>query len=270
MGKFHIAVVQMNSCDDYERNMAKLCGLLAGVGAVDIIVLPEVFSARGDMETYKQSAQPVNGAVIGEIRKISKERKVWILAGTVVEIVNGKTRYNTSVLVNRDGNVAAVYRKIHLFEAILEDGRVIRESDYFDSGSDPVVTDMEVWRAGLSVCYDIRFPEMYRYYSKEGMNLAFVPSDFTQRTGRDHWEVLLRARAIENQCFVIAPNQCGSNHITGVASYGNSMVVGPWGEVLCRAGDEETVLLADLDIEDVAAIRKRIPAQKARRGNVSL
>jgi nitrilase len=117
----------------------------------------------------------------------------------------------------------------------------------------------------MSVCYDLRFPELYRLYTERGARLLFVPSNFTQRTGRDHWEVLCRARAIENQCFVVAPNQCGANPATGIASHGHSVVVGPWGEVLCEAGDDETVLTARLDIGALEATRRRVPALDHRR-----
>ncbi|MCX7933834.1 MAG: carbon-nitrogen hydrolase family protein, partial [Planctomycetota bacterium] len=154
---------------------------------------------------------------------------------------------------------------IHLFEARLEDGRVIRERDLYAPGRKPCLAKAAGWPAGLAICYDLRFPELFRLYAQRGALLFFLPSNFTQRTGRDHWETLVRARAIENQCFVIAPNQCGANPATGVMSHGHSLIVGPWGEILAAAGDEETVIAADLDPELLRRSRHRVPAWQHRR-----
>jgi nitrilase len=193
----------------------------------------------------------------------AKARHAYLLAGSLLERAGEKV-YNTSVLFDRSGAVAATYRKIHLFEARLEDGTRIREAEAYDPGREPVAADIEGWQAGLAICYDLRFPELFRTYAAQGAHLLFVPSNFTQRTGKDHWEVLVRARAIENQCFVVAPNQCGVNPATGVRSHGHSMIVGPWGEVLAAAADEESVILAKLDPADLAATRNRVPALRHR------
>jgi predicted amidohydrolase len=168
------------------------------------------------------------------------------------------------VLFNRDGKIAGLYRKIHLFEALLNSKQKIAESDVFTRGSNPVTVNIEGWVAGLSICYDLRFPELYRQYSKAGAHILFVPSNFTQRTGKDHWEILVRARAIENQCFVIAPNQCGKNEATKIQSYGHSMIVGPWGEILAKASNHETILTVCLNKDDIENTRHRIPALKHR------
>lgn len=264
MTKLRVAVVQMSTGEDVDRNMGQIHALLADIEAVDLIAFPEVFLARGDANTYQRSAQPLDGALVREIIGFARDRNAWILAGSIVELEQN-IKYNTCLLLDPSGNIRARYRKIHLFEAHLENGRVIRETDYFNAGSDPVTAQMqEGWHAGISICYDIRFPELYRHYSDMGVNVLFVPSDFTQKTGMDHWEVLLRARAIENQCFVIAPNQCGVNPVTGIASYGNSMAVGPWGEVLCRAGSDETIFIVELDMDLIESTRARIPVLKHR------
>ena len=173
--------------------------------------------------------------------------------------------YNTSVLFNRSGDIAATYRKIHMFEAQLDNGQAVREADAFHAGDCPVMTDIEGWATGMSVCYDLRFPELFRRYADHLVKLILIPANFTQYTGKAHWEILVRARAIENQCFVVAPNQCGTNPVTGVASYGNSMAVAPWGEILCRAGDSEELLIAELDPEQLTVARSRIPAIQHRR-----
>jgi nitrilase len=154
---------------------------------------------------------------------------------------------------------------MHLFEATLDSGKVIRESDLWQAGTEPVLTQLEGWNCGMAICYDLRFPELFRHYSAQGAHLFFLPSNFTQRTGQDHWEVLLRARAIENQCFVIAPNQCGTNPHTGVTSYGNSMIVGPWGEVIARFGTEAQAATFTLTIHDLETTRRTIPALAHRK-----
>jgi deaminated glutathione amidase len=230
---------------------------------MDIIALPEVFAFRGSEEDYRNIAEPLDGRIVTEMAALARKNHAWLLAGSVVESADDHV-YNTSVLLNRNGEIAATYRKIHLFEAHLDDGTHIRESDSYDAGGTPVSVDIEGWRAGLAICYDLRFPELFRHYSKEGAHLLFAPSNFTQRTGKDHWEVLLRARAIENQSFVVAPDQCGANPATGVVSHGHSLALGPWGEELCEAGDEETILMTELDPAVLTSTRHRIPALEHR------
>lgn len=263
MKKLRIAIVQTSAGRGSGRNMRKLAKLVSGVRAADIIALPEVFSARGSHDDYRKAAQPLDGPLMAVVSDLARRASAWILAGSIIEKAGGRT-YNTSVLLDRTGRIAATYRKIHLFEAHLEGGKHIRESDAYHAGRRPVMVDIEGWQAGFSICYDLRFPELFRYYAARGAALLFIPSNFTQRTGRDHWEVLLRARAIENQCFVVAPNQCGTNEAIGVASHGHSMAVGPWGEVLCEAGDSESVLTTELDPDLLKSTRQRIPALKHR------
>ncbi len=237
--------------------------MLEATRGVDVIALPEVFAVRGKAADYRAAAAPLDGIVVQWVCELAAAKQAWVLAGSVIEDAAGHV-YNTSLLVNRQGRLVATYRKIHLFEAILEDGTHIRESDAYEAGHEPTMTDIEGWRAGLAICYDLRFPELFRHYADGGMQILFVPSDFTQRTGKDHWDILVRARAIENQCFAVAPNQCGINPGTGVASYGHSMIVGPWGDVLAKAGDSETVIVADLNLDELEKTRRRVPALKHR------
>ena len=237
--------------------------MLEATRGVDVIALPEVFAMRGAAADYRAAAAPLDGIVAQWVSELAVAKQAWVLAGSVIENAQGHV-YNTSLLVNREGRQVATYRKIHLFEAILENGTHIRESDAYEAGCEPTMTDIEGWRAGLSICYDLRFPELFRHYADSGMQILFAPSDFTQRTGKDHWNILVRARAIENQCFAVAPNQCGINPATGVASYGHSMIVGPWGDVLAEAGDEEAVIVADLNLAELEQTRRRVPALKHR------
>jgi predicted amidohydrolase len=259
-----VAVVQNAAGPDADVNRAWLADHLPLPGTTDLIALPEVFSLRGSDADYRASAEPLDGPTARWLAELARARRAWLLAGSILE-QDGPAIYNTCMLFDPAGTRVAAYRKIHLFEATLEDGRVIRESDLYAAGSNPVEADLNGWHCGFSICYDVRFPELYRHYSKHGAHLLFVPSNFTQRTGRDHWNVLVRSRAIENQCFVVAPNQCGQNRATRVASHGHSLIVSPWGEVLAQAGNRPAVIEATLDPSLLHTTRARVPALAHRR-----
>lgn len=247
-----------------QANLGQLKHLLSGIGTTDVIALPEVFALRGSDQDYRDHAQSMQGPLVNFMASIAHRHNAWVLAGSIIESA-GQGIYNTSVLVNRRGEVHASYRKIHLFEAELESGQVIRERDTYLPGDNPVMAELDGWQCGLAICYDVRFPELFRLYSARGAQLFFVPANFTQRTGKDHWEVLLRARAIENQCFVVAPNQCGVNPHTKVASYGHSMIIGPWGDILARIEEGEKAVTVTLDIHQLDQTRRRVPALSHRR-----
>lgn len=253
-----IVLLQNSARADVERNLAGIERRLRRAPKCDLIALPEVFAIRGKDTDYRAVAERLPGAITKRLMALAARRQTWILAGSVIERGRGKI-YNTSVLINRQGRIVARYRKIHLFEANLDNGQIVRESDIYAAGAKPVMAEVEGWSCGLAICYDLRFPELFRYYSRHGAMLFFLPSNFTQKTGKDHWETLVRARAIENQAFVVAPNQCGVNPRTGVASHGHSLVVGPWGNVLAVAGDKETILAVTLQSEELRRTRARIP-----------
>ncbi len=259
-----VTVVQNSAGSDASGNLARLERRLAKVPAGDLLALPEVFAVRGHDADYRAQAETLPGPVLRRLAALAARRREWVLAGSVLEKA-GKDVFNTSVLIDRAGAIAAAYRKIHLFEAYLDDGKVIREHDLYRAGDTPTLAEVEGWRCGLAICYDLRFPELFRRYADLGAHLFLVPSNFTQKTGQAHWETLLRARAIENQAFVVAPNQCGVNPRTKIASHGHSLVIGPWGEVLAQAGDEECVLQVTLDPADLARTRRRIPVLRHRR-----
>jgi nitrilase len=259
-----VALIQNNAVTDARTNLAWIETRVKSLPHVDLVALPEVFAVRGSDADYRRAAEPLDDSpTLDTIARWARQKRAWFLAGSVIESA-GRRVYNTCVLLDRRGKVRASYRKIHLFEARLEDGRVIRETDAYSPGNRPVLVDIEGWRAGLSICYDLRFPELFRFYSHHGAQLLFVPSNFTQQTGKNHWETLLRARAIENQCFVIAPNQCGINIRTGVASHGHSMAIRPWGEVLAAAGNRPSVKIVSLDPAELHTVRRRIPALRHR------
>jgi len=259
-----VVLVQNSAGANVAQNLAGIERRLGRVSACDLIALPEVFAVRGADADYRAAAERLPGPITKRLMALALRRRVWILAGSVLERCRGKI-YNTSVLINRQGRIVARYRKIHMFAANLDNGQIIRESDIYTAGNQPVVVEVEGWSCGLAICYDLRFPELFRYYSGHGAALFFVPSNFTQKTGKDHWETLVRARAIENQAFVVAPNQCGVNPHTGIASHGHSLAVGPWGEVLAAAGDKETILTFTLQPEALCRTRARIPVLRHRR-----
>jgi nitrilase len=259
-----VTVVQNSAGREPAANLARLESLLAGVPPGDLLALPEVFAIRGSEADYRARAEELAGPTLRWVADLARRRREWVLAGSVLE-KSGADVFNTCVLVDRAGAVAAAYRKIHLFEAYLDDGQVIRENDTYRAGDTPVLAEVEGWRCGLAICYDLRFPELFRHYAALGAHLFFVPSNFTQKTGQAHWETLLRARAIENQAFVVAPNQCGENPCTQIASHGHSLMIGPWGDVLAQAGDAEGILRVTLDPADLIRTRRRIPVLEHRR-----
>ncbi len=241
-----VTAVQTASGPDTAANLAAADALLPPPGAADLVVLPECFACRGTRETLRRASEPVGGPITRWLAGNAARLGCWMLGGSLPER-DGTRIYNTSLLFDRRGHLRAVYRKIHLFHARLADGTVVRESACYAPGSQPCPARIGSWRCGLSICFDLRFPELYRGYAARGAALLLIPADFTDETGRAHWEVLVRARAIENQCFVVAPNQCGRNAQTGVVSHGHSLIVDPWGRIMARGGTAPGHLAATLD-----------------------
>ncbi len=260
----NVTLIQHAAGRDVQANLAALDARLAEAPPSDLIVLPEVFAVRGGGADLRAAAEPVDGRQGQWLGDMARRHGAWVLGGSILERA-GNRIFNTTILVDRAGHVAATYRKLHLFEATLDNGQVVRERDIYDAGEHPVMAAIEGWSCGLSICYDVRFPELYRLYAGRGAEILLIPANFTQNTGKFHWETLVKARAIENQCYVVAPNQCGTNPVTGVASYGHSLIVGPWGEVLAEAGDEATILRATLDKSELLRVRARVPALTHRR-----
>jgi deaminated glutathione amidase len=262
--------VQLNSTEDTDRNLATADGLVreAAARGADLIVLPEKWSVLGTPEQMSAAAEPLDGRCISWAREIARELGIDLLAGSIVERVPGASRSaNTSVHVGPDGALRGVYRKIHMFDVEV-DGVRYAESETEQPGDEIVVSALaDGTRLGMSICYDVRFPELYRILAERGAEVIVVPSAFTLATTRDHWEVLLRARAIENQSFVVAANQIGA-HPPGHRSGGRSMIVDPWGVVLATAPDEETVIVGDLDAGSLREVRRRLPALANRRPEV--
>lgn len=265
---FLAAAVQMTSTADRARNLEtalRLVGEAADRGA-RLVGLPENFSFMGPDEERIAGAEGVDGPTIAALAQAARQRGIFVLAGSFPERVEapGKTA-NTSVLLADDGTVAAVYRKIHLFDVSIPDGARYAESQTVLPGDRVVTAPTALGRIGLSVCYDLRFPELYRRLAFEGAELLCVPAAFTLFTGKDHWEVLLRARAVENLAYVLAPAQ-GGRHSVNRVTYGHAMVVDPWGVVLARCpGEGEGLAIAPVRRERIEQVRREIPALAHRR-----
>jgi predicted amidohydrolase len=264
------AAVQLNSTADKSRNIEtgeRLVRAAAADGA-QLIVLPEKWNVLGDGDAIRKGAEPLDGPTVSAARSWAAELGVHLVVGSIPEQIEGADKpFNTSVLVGPDGELEAVYRKIHMFDVDVG-GVTYRESDTEDPGEEIVVAELgsplDGVSVGMSVCYDLRFPELYRILAVRGARLITVPSAFTLHTGKDHWEVLLRARAIENQVFVVAPNQIGEAP-PHYHSYGRSMILDPWGVVLAQAPDEESFIVADLDLELQDRVRATLPSLANRR-----
>lgn len=262
-----VAVCQLNSRADRADNLATAGELLDGAAAAgaDLAVLPEYVDYLGPA-AGQPTPETVDGDFAGLFADVARRSGMWVLAGSFHEAgPDPQHTYNTSVLFDRSGDRAAIYRKIHLYDVDIP-GRVShRESAYVAPGDAAVVADVDGVRVGLSICYDLRFPELYRHLAGAlGAQVLVVPAAFMLHTGRDHWEVLLRARAIENQCFVLAAGQIG-DHEPGRTCFGRSMVIDPWGTVLAQAPDTVGWTLADLDLDRLATIRAELPSLANRR-----
>jgi deaminated glutathione amidase len=264
MTMLRAAAVQLQSTNDRDRNLAaadRLTRAAAADGA-ELVVLPERLDLRGSAQDYAAGAETLEaGGPLEWATQLARELGIDLVAGSIAERREGHDRVaNTSIHVGPDGELKAVYRKIHMFD--VEVGGVeYRESEHSEPADAIVVSETSNGtKLGLTICYDLRFPELYRILALKGARIVTVPANFTRVTGQAHWEVLLRARAIENQVFVVAPGQGRGPGPEG-DSYGNSMIVDPWGEILARAGGEgESFVAADLDLARQDEVREKLPS----------
>lgn len=262
------AVIQLNSRDNPAENLSKVelfIDRAADMGA-EFVSLPEFWSYLGPYSGFDEAAQTIPGPFIERLQEKARRYHMIVHGGSIVERhpqLRGKF-YNTTALINRDGEIAACYRKIHLFDVNLANGEKHYESDRIAPGNDVVTAEIDGITFGLSICYDLRFPELYRLLALHGAQIMMVPAGFTLHTGRDHWEVLLRARAIENLCYMVAPAHVG-NYPPNRQCFGRSMVVDPWGLVLAQAQDMPTVIMTEIDLEQIERVRAQIPCLENRR-----
>ena len=260
------AAIQMSSTPDKEENRETAERLIreAVSAGADLVALPELWSCHGLDEVYRENAEPVPGPTTEFLGSLARELKVYVLGGSILEGEPESERLsNTSTFFDPSGEMTAVYRKIHLFDVKVSD-REYLESANIAPGKDVVTAKAGAATLGFSVCYDVRFPELYRLLALRGAEILAVPAAFTLQTGKDHWELLLRARAVENQAFVVAPAQWGQK-ADGRWTYGRSMIVDPWGTVLATSPDRDGFVLATLDLDYLDRFRAEFPALANRR-----
>lgn len=265
-----VAVVQLDTKNNKQDNLNKASGFIseaANQGA-ELVSLPEFFNFMGEETPEKDFIEQIpEGETTQLLASLAKKHGIYIHSGSFREKHTDEKSFNTTIVIDPKGEVIEKYRKIHLFDSEIEGMPVYKESDSIQSGDEPKLVDLPFGKAGLSICYDLRFPELYRNYALNGAKILFIPAAFTSYTGMLHWEVLLRARAIENQCYVIAGNQFGS-HAPGKSRFGNSMIIDPWGTVIARASEGEGIIMAELKNELVEQARTNIQCFNHRKPEV--
>lgn len=265
---FLAAAVQLTSTSDEAANWESARALVERAAALGarFVATPENTNYLGPHEEKVRRAEPLDGPAVGRFAELARRLGIHLLLGSFNERSDEPGRcYNTSVLFGPGGAVLATYRKIHLFDVDIPEVR-FAESATCKPGEEPVVVDTPLGRLGLSICYDLRFPELYRRLVAQGAEILLIPSAFTLATGKDHWEPLLRARAIENQCYVVAPAQHGKHDDGGLReSWGHAMIADPWGQPVAVASDGPGLALAEIDLERVARIRRSMPVARHRR-----
>jgi predicted amidohydrolase len=267
-----VALCQTNCGEDVVANEEQVFGLLeeAARAGADLAALPEVWPRQGSAPQVREAAEPLDGPRVARLAEVARRHRMWVHGGSVIEL-DGDRVFNTSVLFDRSGELIATYRKIHLFDADPPGAVPSRESFLYSAGGDVVTVDTEFGRVGLSICYDVRFTELYRSLAVQGATIAFVPAAFRHETGVDHWEVLLRARAIEDQAFVVAAGQWGPWAPPGKErrTFGDTLVADPWGRLVAVAPDGVGVTFAELDLAEIVRVRGILPALRHRRLNPS-
>lgn len=266
----HVAAAQLNSQDDVRSNLT-VVERLAGEAhqrGIKLLLLPENFAFMGGSDEQRRTVAEAldgEGPILSTLRRLAREYGITIIGGGFPERTQDPARpHNTAVVVGPGGQIQAIYRKIHLFDVDVGDGQTYRESAAVTPGDSPVVVEIAGVKVGLSICYDLRFPELYRRLVDLGAQMIVVPAAFTLVTGKDHWHVLLRARAIENQCYVIAAAQWGT-HPKGRSTFGKSLIIDPWGDVIAQASEGIGLVSADLDLERLRRVRASLPCLQHRR-----
>ena len=263
MRKFVAAAVQMDTGNDKTYNLQQMMWYIeeAAERGADLVAFPEVVTILSEDAIY---AETIPGPTTELLTQKAKEYGIWIHGGSISEQnPDGQRTYNTSVLISPAGEMVATYRKLHNFDMTLPDGNCVRESDNKEPGDAIVTVETELGCIGFAICYDLRFPELFRMLRLKGADVIVLPANFTMPTGKDHWEPLLRARAIENGVYIIAPNQIGRKE--KFTAYGNSMIIDPWGTVVARASDQAGIILAEIDLDYLQQVRQKNPSVENRR-----
>ena len=267
--KMKVAAVQMAADESVERNLNAADALIdeAAAKGAQIVALPETWPCiSASNETVLANAEPLDGPIVQRLQAAARRNRIYLHGGSINErIPNAGKTYNTTVLFNPDGERIATYRKIHLYDIDLGAGQKYEESATVAPGEETVVTEIGAMTVGLAICYDLRFPELFRDLALKGAEAVFLPAAFNSLTGRDHWEPLIRARAIENQNYMICPGNFGPSPGTTKSLYGRSLIVDPWGTVLAQAPDQPGTIVAELDTERLEKIRRELPSLMNRR-----
>lgn len=268
MRKYLMAVIQMDTQDNKTANLEAACGFIdeAVSRGAKFVSFPEVFNVIDEGQEPPELIP--EGRTITMMAEKARKYDIWIHCGSIAEVnPDGDRKFNTTVVLNREGEVAAKYRKLHTFDITLPDGSVTQESAHIKPGDKMVTIDTEMGCLGLSICYDIRFPELYRYLVLQGAQIIFAPANFRMSTGKDHWETILRTRAIENTCYIVAAGQYGKKHGKD-HSFGDSLIIDPWGTVLTRAPERAGIALGEIDLDYLDKVRANLPSLKNRRADV--
>ncbi len=266
--KFLVGVVQLDTQADKKENLERVCGYIdeAATRGAKLVAFPENINYIGENPIENGAPETIPGPTTDMLARKAKEHGIYLHGGSMAELIPGDKRfYNTNVMFDPSGNIISKYRKIHTFDVTLPDGSPVRESDKVKPGSDIVTVDTELGMLGFSICYDIRFPELYRLLALAGARIIFTPANFTLPTGKDHWETILRTRAIENGCYVVAPAQIGKK--PKFTAFGSSMVIDPWGTVIARSKEAPGVTIAEVDLDFQDKIRAQLPSLKNRRAD---
>lgn len=268
--KLTVAAIQLNARDDKPKNLASACRLVDRATALgaDVVLLPEVFNYTSSITAMVKNAENIGGKTINTLKKSAKKNQIHLICGSILEKARARKAYNACVAMTPKGEIMQIYRKTHLFDVDVTGEITFSESQGVEAGNELITFNIEGITAGIAICYDLRFPELFRILAMRGAQVIFLPAAFTEATGRYHWEPLLKARAIENQVFIVAANQYGM-HPNGIKTYGRSMILDPYGRVLAEAGrDGETIITATLDMNLLKNVRKEMPLFKQRRGDL--
>ena len=267
--KYLLGIIQLDTQNDKGRNLEKICAFIdeAAARGARMVALPEVANLIGDNVGSGGGAETIPGYSTDILAAKARQHGIYVHCGTLREEIPGDVRaYNTTAMLDPQGQVIATYRKLHTFDVTLPDGTIANESARIRPGKDIVTVDTDLGRLGFSICYDIRFPELYRLLAMQGARIIFTPANFTVPTGKDHWEPILRTRAIENGCYIVAPAQIGTK--PRFTAFGSSLVVDPWGTIIARAREEPGVTMAEIDLDFQDKIRGQIPSLRNRRSDV--
>lgn len=270
MAEPRVAVCQMDSKNDKAANVESALSLLdeAAAAGAEMAALPEMFTFMGAKDEYRGAAEEIPGPVTEKLAAKAREHDMWVHGGSMFEVADEDDKvHNTTVVFDPDGEQRAQYRKAHLFDVEIGDEVVTQESARVVPGEDLVTFDAGFATVGLGICYDLRFPELFSSLAGRGADVIVLPAAFTKHTGKDHWESLLRARAIETQSYVVAPGQIGDKP-DSVPSYGRSLVVDPWGNVVAKASDTVSVITADLDFEYLERVQRELPSLEHKRSEI--